>query len=235
MHPRQLLYLTLALALLAFATAIAGDAGQWLFDLLKQHQRQLVAFAEAAPLTAALLYAGLFVLTTSLSVPVATVLTIAGGAVFGFAEALLLTVLAGAAGATLAMLLSRHAFRAQAEARWPRWAARMDRGIARDGPFYLLSLRLAPMPPFFVVNAAMGLTRMPARTFFLVTLIGVAPLDAVFIHAGHMLGRMRSPEDALTLPMLATFALAGLTPLLLRALLRSLRQRRRQRQEQASR
>jgi uncharacterized membrane protein YdjX (TVP38/TMEM64 family) len=230
MHPRQLLILTLALALLAFATAVAGDAGQWLFDFIKQHQRQLAAYADASPVSAALLYTGLFMLATSLSLPVATVLTIAAGAVFGFTEALLLTVFAGAAGATLAMLLSRHAFRAQVEARWPRWAARMDRGIARDGPFYLLSLRLSPVPPFFVVNAAMGLTRMPARTFFLVTLIGVAPLDAVFIQAGHMLGRMRSPDDALTLPMLATFALAGLTPLLLQALRRALRRRRREQQ-----
>lgn len=234
MNPRQPFLLALALTLLAVISALAGDAGQWLFELLKGHQQQMQAFADASPATAALLYVTLFVLMTSLSVPVATVMTIAAGAIFGFAEALLLTVFAGTAGATLAMLLARHAFRHHVEARWPRWAERMDKGVARDGAFYLLSLRMAPVPPFFVVNAAMGLTRMPARTFFLVTLVGIAPLDAVFINAGHMLGKMRAPEDALTLPMLATFALAGLTPLLLRAALRVWRRRLRLRRQSAS-
>lgn len=226
MNTRQLLLLAIGLALLAFATALAGDAGQWLFDLLKSHQRQLAAFATDRPLTAGAAYVLLFVAATSLSFPVATVLTIVSGAVFGFAKALLLTVLAGATGATLAMLLARYAFRRHVEARWPEWGARINRGIARDGVFYLLSLRLAPVPPFFVVNAAMGLTRMPARTFFLITLAGVAPLDAVFINAGHMLSRMQSPADALTLPMAATFALIGIVPLVLRAGLRRWRKRR---------
>jgi uncharacterized membrane protein YdjX (TVP38/TMEM64 family) len=96
----------------------------------------------------------------------------------------------------------------------------MAHGIARDGSFYLLSLRLAPVPPFFVVNVAMGLTRLPARRFFLVSLIGLAPLDAVFINAGHVLAQMKSPEDALSPGLIAAFALIGITPLLLRRLLR---------------
>jgi uncharacterized membrane protein YdjX (TVP38/TMEM64 family) len=229
MNTRQLLLLALALVALAVATALAGDAGRWLFELLKAHQQQLAGYAQANPLQAGALYVLLFVAATSLSVPVATALTIGAGAVFGFAEAMLLTVVAGTAGATLAMLLARHAFRHVVERRWPEWAARINHGVARDGAFYLLSLRLAPVPPFFVVNASMGLTRMPARTFALVTLVGVAPLDAVFINAGHMLGQMSAPEDALTLPMLAAFALVGAVPLMMRAGLRRWRKRRRHR------
>lgn len=226
MNTRQLLLLALGLALLATASAFAGDAGRWLFDLLKSHQQQLAVFADTRPLLAGAAYVLLFVLATSLSFPIATGLTIAAGAVFGFGEALLLTVLAGGSGATLAMLLARHAFRHAVEVRWPDWVARINHGIARDGAFYLLSLRLAPVPPFFVVNAAMGLTRMPARTFFLVSLLGVAPLDAVFINAGHMLAKMQAPEDALTLPMMATFALVGIVPLLMRTGLRKWRKAR---------
>lgn len=158
--------------------------------------------------------------------PVATVLTIAAGAVFGFAEALILTVLAGSCGATIGMLLARYAFREKVEQSWPLWVERINRGIERDGLFYLLSLRLSPVPPFFVVNVAMGLTRMPARTFFLVSAVGITPLDAAFVSAGHMLSTMQSPADALSPQVLTAFALIGVTPLLLRTGLRHWRKRR---------
>lgn len=226
MNTRQILLLALVLALLTFLLPMAGDAGQWLFDQLKLHQTQLAVFARDHALLAGLGYVALFVAATSLSMPVATVLTVGAGAIFGFTEALLLTVLAGASGATLAMLLARYAFLTRVEAHWPDWVARINRGITHDGPFYLLSLRLAPVPPFFVVNVAMGLTRMPARTFFLVSLVGIAPLDAVFVNAGHMLAQMQTPDDAMSLPMLVTFALIGIVPLLLRKALRRWRKHR---------
>ncbi|MFZ5698724.1 MAG: TVP38/TMEM64 family protein [Pseudomonadota bacterium] len=226
MNARRLLLFAIALLLLAGAIRLADGAGQWLFDLLKSHQAQLAIFADTQPLLARAGYVVLFVAMTSLSLPVATALTIAAGAVFGFTEALLLTLLAGGTGATLAMLLARYAFRARVEAGWPDWVARINQGIERDGAFYLLSLRLAPVPPFFVVNAALGLTRMPARTFFLVTLVGIAPFDAMFVNAGHLLGRLGKPEDALQPQLIAAFALIGIVPLLMRAALRRWRRLR---------
>lgn len=214
----------LALAVLALAAAalvsVAGDAAQQLFDWLKGHQREAAAWVDRYPLASAVAYCTLFVAATALSVPVATVLTVFAGAVFGFTEALLLTVPAGAAGATLAMLSARHLFRDAVERRWPRQTAVINRGVEREGAWYLLSLRLAPVPPFFVLNLLMGLTRMPARTFFLVSMAGLAPLDAVFINAGFQLARLDSPEDALSGPMVAAIAAIGLVPLLLRALRR---------------
>lgn len=221
MKTAHLLLAALLLLLVALATALAGDAGQWLFDWLKAHQANGRAFADARPLPAHGLYLLLFIAVTALSLPLATVLTLFGGAIFGFWEALLLTIVGGAAGATLAMLASRYAFRGLVERRWPRQVAVLDRGVERDGGWYLLSLRLAPMPPFFVVNAAMGLTRMPARTFFLVSLAGLAPLDAVFVNAGHQLGRMGSPADALDPSLVLALALVGVVPLALRLLRRS--------------
>lgn len=226
MNARRLLLFAVALLLLAVAIRLAGDAGQWLFDLLKSHQVQLATLADTQPLLTRAGYVVLFVVMTSLSVPVATALTLGAGAVFGFTEALLLTLLAGGTGATLAMLLARYAFRARVEARWPNWVARINQGIERDGALYLLSLRLAPVPPFFVVNAALGLTRMPARTFFLVTLFGIAPFDAMFVNAGHLLGRLSKPEDALQPQLIAAFALIGIVPLLMRAALRRWRRLR---------
>ncbi len=220
MGTRRLLLLAVILLLAAVALYRAGDAGAWLFAQLKVHQVQVAAFAEREPWLAGAAYAALFVAATSLSVPVATVLTIGAGAVFGFAEALVLTVLAGATGATLGMLLARYGFRDLVEAHWPAWVERINRGIERDGAFYLLSLRLAPVPPFFVLNAVMGLTRMPARTFFLVTLVGVAPLDVVFVNAGHALGKLENPEDALDPQLVGALALIGIAPLALRTGLR---------------
>lgn len=216
MKTRHLLLLAAIMLLLAWLVAVAGDPVQQLFLWLKGHQVLIAGLADRHPLAAGAVYCLVFVTATALSLPVATVLTLFAGAIFGFTEALLLTLLAGATGATLAMLLSRHVFRAAVEARWPRQAAVIDRGVARDGGWYLLSLRLAPMPPFFVVNAAMGLTHIPVRTFFLVSLVGMAPLDAVFVNAGHQLGRLSAPEDALSGPMLMAIAAVGIAPLLLR-------------------
>lgn len=228
MGTQRFLLLAVLLLLAAVAFYWAGDAGDWLFAQIKSHQVQVAAFVEREPLLAGVAYAALFVAATSLSVPVATVLTIGAGAVFGFVEAFVLTLLAGATGATLAMLLARYGFRDLVEARWPAWAGRINRGIERDGAFYLLSLRMAPMPPFFVLNAVMGLTRMPARQFFLVTLVGVAPLDAVFVNAGHVLGKLDRPEDALDPQLVGALALIGIAPLALRAGLRRWRKRREQ-------
>lgn len=216
MKTRHLLLLAAMMLLLALLVAVTGDPVQQLFLWLKGHQRVIAGLADEHPIAAGAAYGLAFVAATALSLPVATVLTVFAGAVFGFTEALLLTLFAGATGATLAMLLSRHVFRDLVEARWPRQTAVIDRGVARDGGWYLLSLRLAPMPPFFVVNAAMGLTHIPARTFFLVSLVGLAPLDAVFVNAGHQIGRLSTPEDALSGSMLMAIAAIGIAPLLLR-------------------
>lgn len=223
MKPRHLLYLAATLIALALLAPLAGEAGLYVFHVLKGHQEELSALAARYPVMVALAYGTGFVAATALSIPVATGLTVIAGAVFGFTEALLLTVLAGATGATFAMLLSRYALRDRVEKRWPHWVGGVNRGIERDGAFYLLSLRLAPVPPFFILNLAMGLTRMPARTFFLTSLVGLAPLDAVFVNAGHELARISSPEDALSARLILALAMVGIVPVLLRIGLRQWR------------
>ncbi|HEX6592767.1 MAG TPA: VTT domain-containing protein, partial [Moraxellaceae bacterium] len=105
--------------------------------------------------------------------------------------------------------------------RWPRWVAAINEGLERDGAFYLLALRLAPAPPFFVVNLLMGLTRVPAWRFFIISQIGMLPLDVVFVNAGRALATLKAPEDVLDAGTLAVFALAALLPLLLRWAMKS--------------
>ncbi|MGH8492869.1 MAG: TVP38/TMEM64 family protein [Moraxellaceae bacterium] len=196
--------------------------GGWLdFGQIKAHHGQLQGWVAARPLLAHIGFFVFFVVATALSIPVATVLTLLAGSVFGFWQALLLVSFASSAGATLAMLLSRYFLREQVEKRWPRWVAPINRGLEDGGILYLLALRLAPTPPFFVVNLLLGLTRVPAWRFFIVSQIGMLPLDVVFVNAGHALASINAPEDVLDAGTLTVLAVAALLPLLLRWLMKS--------------
>lgn len=188
---------------------------------LQQHHGALLAWSEHWPLAARGGFFLFFVVATALSIPVATVLTLLAGSLFGFWEALLLVSFASSSGATLAMLLSRYFLRAQVERRWPRWVAAINQGLEREGVLYLLALRLAPAPPFFVVNLLMGLTRVPAWRFFIVSQVGMLPLDVVFVNAGRALATLKSPEDVLDAGTLTVLALAAGLPLLLRWIMKS--------------
>lgn len=190
------------------------------FATMKAHHDQLAALVDAWPITAVITFFLGFVIATGLSIPVATALSLLAGSLFGFVEALLLVSFASSTGATLAMLLSRYVLRDMVEKRWPRLVASTNRKMARDDVFYLLSLRLAPTPPFFLVNLLMGLTRIPAGRFFLVSQIGMLPIDLVFVNAGRALASVSSPADVLSDDILFALLMASLLPLLLRYLLR---------------
>lgn len=219
--PRRRTLLIVLLSLL-LAGLLQHWAANWLsFAELKAHHLEVAARVDAQPLTAYAVFFLVFVITTACSVPVATALTLLIGSLFEFTEALLLVSLASSSGATLAMLLSRHVFRAALERRWPDLVARINRGLAKDGDFYLLALRLAPAPPYFLVNLLMGMTRMPAHRFFVVSLIGMLPLDILFVHAGRTLAALESPADILDARTLIVLGLAGMLPLLLRWMMRA--------------
>lgn len=215
---------TLLLTLIALV--IAGSlgalwAGGWLdFATIKGHHDQLAGLVQSWPRLSPLVFFAGFVLATGLSVPIATGLSLLAGSLFGFVEALLLVSFATATGATLAMLLARHVLRDAVEKRWPRLVAKTNRGLERDGLLYLLALRLAPAPPFFVVNLLMGMTRMPAGRFFLVSQLGMLPIDLVFVNAGRALATLDSPADALSADIVLALALASLLPLLMRRVIR---------------
>ncbi len=214
------------LLLTMIALVIAGSlgalwAGGWLdFATIKGHHDQLAGLVQSWPRLSPLVFFAGFVLATGLSVPIATGLSLLAGSLFGFVEALLLVSFATATGATLAMLLARHVLRDAVEKRWPRLVAKTNRGLERDGLLYLLALRLAPAPPFFVVNLLMGMTRMPARRFFLVSQLGMLPIDLVFVNAGRALATLDSPADALSADIVLALALASLLPLLMRRVIR---------------
>ena len=219
-----------ALLLLAIATALVAfwalDLGQYLtLSQLQQHQADLLALNAQHPYRVAAAYVGVYVLATALSFPGATLLTLAGGALFGLGWGLLIVSFASSIGATLAFLTARFILRDSIEARFGERLADIHRGLARDGVFYLFTLRLVPLLPFFVINLVMGLTRMPVWQFYLVSQLGMLAGTAVFVNAGTQLSEIRSLQGILSPGLLASFALLGLFPLLARRAVGVLRRR----------
>ncbi|MCM2330813.1 MAG: FAD-dependent oxidoreductase [Pseudomonas sagittaria] len=199
-------------------------AAFFLFDLdqyfsleaLKARQTALDAEVAAQPWRAAGLYLLVYVAVTALSLPGATLLTLVGGALFGLLGGTLLVSLASTLGATLAMLISRFLLRDWVRSRFATRLAAIDKGIAEEGAFYLFALRLVPLFPFFLINLAMGLTRLPARTFWWVSQLGMLPGTLVYVNAGRELGQLDSLGGILSPGLLGAFVLLGIFPLLAR-------------------
>jgi pyruvate/2-oxoglutarate dehydrogenase complex dihydrolipoamide dehydrogenase (E3) component/uncharacterized membrane protein YdjX (TVP38/TMEM64 family) len=191
------------------------ELGRWLtLDSLKSSRDSLLSLYQAQPLTVLLAYFGLYVLATALSFPGASVLTLAAGAVFGFWLGLLVVSFASSLGALLAFLASRYLLRDTVQSRFARMLAPINEGVQKDGTFYLLTLRLVPLFPFWLVNLLMGLTPMKALRFYAVSQIGMLVGTAVYVNAGTQLGAIQSSRDILSPALLGSFVLLGLFPLL---------------------
>lgn len=216
---RRWLVLAGIVGLMGAYHALGGP--QWLsWEAVKGGLDDWTARAEAAPLLAVALFFVVYVAVTALSLPVATVLGLLAGALFGRWLGTAVVSAASTLGATLAFLISRYLLRDWVTSRFgPRLAA-VNRGLQRDGAYYLFTLRLMPVFPFFLVNAAMGLTAMPAGTFAAVSWAGMLLGTFVYVNAGTALASMESPRDALSPPVLGALALLGLVPLAIRLLLR---------------
>lgn len=180
---------------LPFMLAVAGLAG--LAAALAAHldvndilvlRDSLRAFHAAHPATCLAAYTLAYIAMTALSVPGAVFLTLAGGAAFGFWPALGAVTVASTTGASLAFLGARHLFRQRVATAWGDRLHMVDEGIARNGPAYLLGLRLAAVVPYWLVNLLCGVTAMRLSRFALVSLVGMVPLNAVYIRAGTELG-----------------------------------------------
>lgn len=213
----------LALALL-LAAAVAAfflfDLGSYLsLEALKARQANLASLVDNRPLLALGGFFSLYVAVTALSLPGAAILTLAAGAVFGLLLGTLIVSFASVAGASLAFLSSRYLFRDWVRKRFGKRIEAMDRGIAKDGAFYLLTLRLIPAFPFFLINLAMGLTGMRLVTFAVVSQIGMLAGTIVYVNAGTQLAAIESTGDILSPALIGSFVLLGIFPLVAKALL----------------
>ena len=187
-------------------------------EALRASHAQLVAWRQAAPLKASALYLVAYVVVTGLSLPGAAVLTLAGGALFGLLWGTVLVSFGSTAGATLAFLLARTLFREPVLKRFGSRLQPIESGIRRDGAFYLLTLRLVPVFPFFLVNLLMGLTPMPVLRYAAVSQLGMLPGTVVYVNAGTQLAQITSLKGILSPALLGSFALLGLFPWIARGL-----------------
>jgi uncharacterized membrane protein YdjX (TVP38/TMEM64 family) len=202
----------------------AGDA--LTLDQLKARQADLQAWTSVNLWLAALSFFAFYVLVTALSIPGGAVMTIAAGALFGLLPGTVLVSFASTIGATLAFLAARFLLRQPLRERYGERLKSFDAGIARDGAFYLFTLRLVPLFPFFMINLLTGLTALRTWTYFWVSQVGMLPGTVVYVYAGTQLARIESPGDVLSPGLIGAFALIGLMPLLMRWLARWLQGRR---------
>ena len=177
----------------------AFDLGRFLsLDYLKSRQLEFAALYAERPLLVIGAYFAIYVAVTALSLPGATIMTLAGGAIFGLWVGTLIVSFASTTGATLAFLASRYILRESVQARFGARIAEIDRGIAKDGAFYLFTLRLVPLVPFFVINLVMGLTRMRVAVFNGVSQLGMLAGTLVFVNAGTQLAKIESLRGILS-------------------------------------
>lgn len=191
------------------------DLGRYLsLDALRAEHAALQAFVTANELSAAAGFFLLYVAVTALSIPGAAVMTLAAGAVFGLLKGTLLVSFASSVGATLAFLLARFLLRDWVERRFAWATDKINAGVTREGGYYLFSLRLVPLFPFFVINLVMGLTRLRSWTFYWVSQLGMLPGTLVYVNAGTQLGQIEEAGDILSPALIGSFVLLGLFPLL---------------------
>lgn len=215
------------IALIAIAALLWALRGQS-FDLetLRGTLGQLRVWQETHQLALVVIFFLAYVVIVALSLPFAVWMTLAAGALFGFWQGVVIVSFATAIGATLAFLASRYLLRDFVRARFGARMAAIDQGIARDGAFYLFSLRLIPIFPFFIVNLLMGLTGISTRAYYIASQLGMLAGTAVYVNAGTQLAKLDSLSGILNPTILISFVLLGLFPWIARMIINFLNRRR---------
>lgn len=221
----RLLVLILIIVLVGLFFAL--DLQQYLtLENLKSEQDNLNRYYQNNPLQLITVYMALYVIMAALSLPGALLMTVAGGAIFGLGVGTIAVSFASTIGATLAFLASRFLLKEVVQNRFGNRLSAINDGFEKDGPFYLFTLRLIPLFPFFVINLVMGLLPIRAWKFFLVSQVGMLPGTMVYINAGEQIASIDSLAGILSLPLLLSFALLGIFPLLARKFVAFVKSRR---------
>lgn len=221
---RGILLIAIALIIAAFFML---DLGQYLtLDSLKAHQQDLAEYIQSHWLQAFIVYFLIYVTATALSLPGAIILTLGAGALFGLGWGLLLASFASTIGATLAFLVSRFLLRDWVKSTFSERIKAIDKGVEKDGPFYLLSLRLVPIFPFFVINLVMGVTSIKTVTYYLVSQVGMLIGTAVYVNAGTQLAEVEAVSDIVSGDLILSFVLLGIFPLVAKLILNVIKQKR---------
>jgi uncharacterized membrane protein YdjX (TVP38/TMEM64 family) len=210
---------------LVFAAAIAAffyfDLKQYVtLESLKAHRDDLLNYTRAHFVTAVLIFAAIYLLQTTFSLPGGALLSVTGGLLFGSILGTLIVIIPATLGATLAFLAARYLLRDWVERRFGDRLKTIQQGFAKNSFSYLLTLRLIPLFPFFLVNLVSGLTRISLGTYLAATVLGIIPGSFVFANAGRQLGSINSLSEILSPRVLGAFGLLGLFALVLPVLYR---------------
>ncbi len=225
MNARKLL--VVALVVVAVAAFFAFDLGQYLkLDFFKSQQAVIEAWRAANPLQAALIFFGVYVAVTGFSLPGAAVMTLAAGAIFGLFWGTVIVSFASSIGATLAFVIARFLLHDWVQARFGDRLKALNDGVRRDGAFYLFTLRLVPLFPFFVINLAMALTPIRAWTFYWVSQVGMLAGTLVYVNAGREIAGIDSLAGILSPGLIASFVLLGVFPLIAKKIVATIKARK---------
>ncbi len=205
-----------------FAAAFAFDLRQYLsLEYFSVQRAAIEAYRESHPLQAGAIYFAIYVLVAGFSLPGAAVITLLGGAIFGLLWGAIIVSFASTIGATIAFLSSRYLLRDWVQSRFGDKLKTIDEGVEREGAFYLFALRLVPAFPFVAINLLMGLTKMPTRTYFWVSQVGMLAGTIVYVYAGTQLGQFK-----LSWGLALAFVVLGIFPLVAKKVLDALKARK---------
>ena len=220
--------LLLLLSLVAVVAAFfVLDLGRFFsLDYIKGAQADFAALYAQRPVQVIAVFFAAYVAVTALSLPGAAIMTLLAGAVFGLVVGTVIVSFASSLGATLAMLFARYVLRDSVKARFGARLADIDKGVQREGAFYLFTLRLVPVFPFFVINLVMGLTAMKAATFYAVSQLGMLAGTLVYVYAGTQLAQINSLAGIVSPGLVAALVLLGVLPLLAKKLVDAVKARR---------
>jgi|TARA_B110000305_G_scaffold103840_1_gene116738 uncharacterized membrane protein YdjX (TVP38/TMEM64 family) len=206
------LLIVIVLAIIAF---FFYDIQQYTtLDYIKAKQQNIIEYYKQNFFFVLVLFIFLYVLVTALSLPVATFLTLVGGALFGFSTGLIIVSFASTIGATLAFLMARFLAQNYVQKNFKNQLSKINKKFKSEGSFYLFALRLVPVVPFFIINVVMGLMTIKTWTFYWVSQLGMLPGTIVYVYAGTQLAQIETFSDITSPSMLIAFALLGLFPLI---------------------
>lgn len=215
----QRVLVILALVAMVVAFKFLG-LGQYLtLSYLKESQAYFIGLYADQPVLIITVYMVIYIVVTALSLPGAAVMTLAGGGLFGFWVGLVVVSFASSIGATLACFVSRFLLREWVQNKFGDKLHSINKGIEEEGAFYLFSLRLVPIFPFFVINLVMGLTGMRLVTFYWVSQLGMLAGTMVYVNAGKELAKIESLSGILSPGLIISFVILGLFPLTVKKLL----------------
>lgn len=221
---KTILIVALVATIIAF---FAFNLGRFFtLDFIKQSQEHFGELYKTQPALVIGSFFAIYVAVTALSLPGAAIMTLAGGAIFGLVVGTIIVSFASTLGATLAFLAARFALGESVQKKFGARMAEINKGVKKEGAFYLFTLRLVPLVPFFVINLLMGLTKMRVWTFFWVSQIGMFLGTVVFVNAGTQLAKIDSLKGILSPGLLGSFVLLGVFPIIAKKIIEALKKRK---------